>query len=173
MGNSFSQDGKKKMVKYTIKAINDLLAILNSPIVYPTDEDGNVMEHRLLAVVKSREQVYVSTMNMMRLIEVNNDKFIHEIIKGLKNTWIELTNITTRDIGSTVSESLRKDLKTNDSRHEIQDNYLSHVAQAKELSAKVAFNILERIDMLEMSDEDKESKVINKHIINTAERYAT
>ena len=102
--DSFIIQGRKNMNKYVVKSINDLLKVLNSPIVFPTDRKGNIQENKVLQVVKSREQVYLSTVNMIALIEIDSELFLKSIVKGLKNTWTELTKIITRDIGANDNE---------------------------------------------------------------------
>ena len=83
---SFVDKGRYEMLEFVEKGINDLLAILDSPIVYPRDKTGQVQEHKLLAVVRSREQVYVSAMNLIDLISIGSPHFMEKIISGLKTT---------------------------------------------------------------------------------------
>jgi hypothetical protein len=161
--SDFVKQGKADMVEYVKKAIRDLLKVLNEPIVYPLDINGAIQEHKLLLVVKSREQVYKSTMEMIELINIDNQVFINEIISGLKNTWRELTNITTRNIGScNMGEYESSD---------IADNYLSSIAQAKELSARVSFQILDRINILEDPESANDEILRNIQVPNIVERY--
>ena len=165
---SFVDKGRYEMLEFVEKGINDLLAILDSPIVYPRDKTGQVQEHKLLAVVRSREQVYVSAMNLIDLISIGSPHFMEKIISGLKTTWRELTIITTRNIGDLTEEEKEQ----SEGFGFVEDNYLASIAQAKELSAKVAFSILDRIEKLEMTEEEKTEMMQQKVIANTAERYA-
>lgn len=160
--DKFIIQGRKNMNKYVTKSINDLLKVLNSPIVFPTDKLGNIQEQRVLHVVKSREQVYLSTVNMIALIEIDSSIFLNSIIKGLKNTWTELTNIITRNIGGNDEEVSPL----------IDDTLLSNISQAKELASKLAFQILERIELLQMTDTDKKVAAENTLSVSTIERYA-
>lgn len=158
----FIEQGRKKMIGFVETSINQMIDILNSPIIYPTDLNGDVQEHKILAVVKSREQVYTSTINMIELIEIGNEKFLEKIITGMKNTWHELTNIVTREIRQNQFSRER----------DVEDNHLASIAQAKELASKVAYNILERIELLEMTEEEQEQKIKNNQFQNVIERYA-
>ena len=162
--DSFIIQGRKNMNKYVVKSINDLLKVLNSPIVFPTDRKGNIQENKVLQVVKSREQVYLSTVNMIALIEIDSDLFLKSIVKGLKNTWTELTKIITRDIGANDNED--------DEEVEIDDTLLSNISQAKELASKLAFKILERIELLQMTDIEKKENIEKSLSVSTIEKYA-
>lgn len=161
--DNFIIQGRKNMNKYVVKSINDLLKVLNSAIVFPTDKKGNIQENKVLQVVKSREQVYLSTVNMIALIEIDSEVFLKSIVKGLKNTWTELTKIITRDIGANDN---------GDEEVEIDDTLLSNISQAKELASKLAFKILERIELLQMSDIDKKENIEKALSVSTIEKYA-
>ena len=161
MKNEFVNNGKKQMVVFVQKAINDMLDILDSSIVFPKDMSGAIIEQRILQVVKSREQVYLSTNNMIDMIDIDNLVFLNRIIKGLKTTWFELTKIVNRDIGTSGSS----EEEILDARMSIEDNFLSNVAMAKELASKVSFQILDRIDRLEMTEDD--FKKLQKETYNT------
>ena len=162
--DSFIIQGRKNMNKYVVKSINDLLKVLNSPIVFPTDRKGNIQENKVLQVVKSREQVYLSTVNMIALIEIDSELFLKSIVKGLKNTWTELTKIITRDIGANDNED--------DEEVEIDDTLLSNISKAKELASKLAFKILERIELLQMTDIEKKENIEKSLSVSTIEKYA-
>ena len=161
--DNFIIQGRKNMNKYVVKSINDLLKVLNSAIVFPTDKKGNIQENKVLQVVKSREQVYLSTVNMIALIEIDSEVFLKSIVKGLKNTWTELTKIITRDIGANDN---------GDEEVEIDDTLLSNISQAKELASKLAFKILARIELLQMSDIDKKENIEKALSVSTIEKYA-
>ena len=161
MKNEFVNNGKKQMVVFVQKAINDMLDILDSSIVFPKDMSGAIIEQRILQVVKSREQVYLSTNNMIDMIDIDNLVFLNRIIKGLKTTRFELTKIVNRDIGTSGSS----EEEILHARMSIEDNFLSNVAMAKELASKVSFQILDRIDRLEMTEDD--FKKLQKETYNT------
>ncbi|MDY3443419.1 hypothetical protein JZ968_06510 [Riemerella anatipestifer] len=173
MKSTFVIEGKRKMNGYVMKAIEDLLDILDSPIVFPTDKFGNIQEHKILPIVKSREQVFVSASNLMDLIKIDNRSFIDRILEGLKTTWEELTLLVERDIGEEL-RGVGKDgdvVKMRDDS--VSDNYLSSVAQAKELAAIVAFKILDRIYLLEDPEAANEEILKNQQTSNIIERYAS
>lgn len=159
MKKDFVAQGKIDMPTYVEKAIENLLKILDSKILFPRNQAGDVIEQRLLGVVKSREQVYMSAMNMIDLIDIGSAKFLDRIIQGLKTTYSELTAITTRDFGD-------------ENKTVVDEDRMTSIAQAVELSAKVAYSILDRIEKLEMSDEQKTKMMADRYIANTVERYA-
>ena len=100
---------------------------------------------------------------MIALIEIDSEVFLKSIVKGLKNTWTELTKIITRDIGANDN---------GDEEVEIDDTLLSNISQAKELASKLAFKILERIELLQMSDIDKKENIEKALSVSTIEKYA-
>lgn len=169
---SFVQQARSEMKEFIIKAIDDLLEVLDTPIVYPTNKFGEVVEHRLLAVVKSREQVFISASSLMDMAEIdksNNTRYKNKIIKGLKTTWHELTAITCRNIGG---QSLIEEQEADASgRDLVSDDYMSAVAKSKEVSAKLAMSILDRIAMLENPDEVNTKKLENKKMPSIIEYY--
>ena len=175
MAINFVDKGRYEMLDFVEKGINDLIEVLDSPINYPRDKEGNVQEHRLLAVVKSREQVYVEAMDMIDMINIGSHRFLKKIIRGLQTTWHELTKIVVWDI-SRIPEVEKDELDAMSAllagNADIQDNYLGSIANAKKLAAKIAFNILDRIEKLEMTDEEKTKLMQQKVVANTAERYA-
>lgn len=171
---SFSQQKKEEMYGYVIKAITDLLEVMKSPIVYPKDRYGFVMENKLLSVVKAREDVYTSMISLIDLIEIESEKFRKEIISGLKTTWQELTNITTRDIGS-IDENNEGEIDETDKligRESVEDNYLSNISKAKLLSAKIAYQILDRIEEIENPEILAQHKINQSNTGTIAELYA-
>lgn len=178
---SFATLKKAEMPTLIIKAIEDLLGVMKSPIVYPTDQWGYVQENKLLSVVKAREDVYVNMTNLMNLIEIENETFKQDIIEGLKNTWEEMTIITTRNIGNydfgvvmkdENGRPLSEEEKKEKAREMIEDNYLSNISKAKYLSAQVAYQILERIEELENPEELMNEKINKQSIGVIAELYA-
>lgn len=175
------------MHEFVIKAIDDLLDILDSKIEYPTNKEGYVLEHKLYAVVQSREQVHSSAgalMDLINLHESNDQEYKNKIIAGLKTTWHELTRITTRDIGA--RELISGEMEVGDdgslrmmsahekrkrARENVTDDYLSSVSKAKELSAKVAFQILDRIALLEDPDAVNDEILSKRKSGSIIERY--
>lgn len=170
MKGNFVDKGRYEMLEFVEKGIKDLIEVLDSPINYPKS-NGVIQEHRLLAVVKSREEVYNRAMNMIDLINIGSHRFLQDIIKGLETTWHELTKIIVWDISRSGSEIIESDTGF-EIKEEVQDNYLGSIAQAKELASKVAFNILDRIEKLQMTDEQKTKMMQEKFTANTAERFA-
>lgn len=174
MKTNFVKQGKEEMNEFVIKAITDLLKVLDSRVVFPTDMYGVVQEHKLLAVVKSREQVYKSTMSLVDLIQIDNSVFLNQIIRGLKTTWHELTKITTRNIGgySAIDDEYASvEIKEQLARESVEDDRLSSIAQAKELSAKVAFQILDRISLLEDPEGANDEILRSSQTPNIIEKY--
>ena len=174
MKRDFVEQGREEMHDFVVKAINDLLAILDSKIEYPTNKDGAVLEHKLFAVVQSREQVFKSATSLMDLIkldESSDQRYKNKVIEGLKTTWHELTILTTRDIGeynpsseelhSENYKELSEEERKQKARESITDDYLSSISKAKELSAKVAYQILDRIEKLENPDKINEEILRN------------
>ena len=185
MKRDFVEQGREKMHDFVVKAINDLLAILDSKIEYPTNKDGVVLEHKLFAVVQSREQVFKSATSLMDLIkldESSDQRYKNKVIEGLKTTWHELTILTTRDIGeynpsseelhSENYKELSEEERKQKARESITDDYLSSISKAKELSAKVAYQILDRIEKLENPDKINEEILRNSQGSNIIEEFA-
>lgn len=167
---TFVEQGRADMRDFIIKAIDDLLEVLDSPINFPRNMHGDVMEHKLLAVVKSREQVFVSASILMDLAEIdksNNTSYKNKIVKGLKTTWHELTKITTRNIGG-LSEIEEVEMS---GREIVSDDYMTSVAKSKEVSAKLSLSILDRIEMLEEPDKVNTQKLDSEKIPSIAEYY--
>lgn len=181
----FVVKGRSEMGEYVRKAIDDLLEILDSRIIPPTTKEGLVLEHKLLAVVQSREAVYNSTCELMDLIKLSesNDKgdkiYKEKIIRGLKTTWHELTAITTRNIGDVSAlteliggENLSAEQKKKLARESVTDDYMTNISKAKVLSATVSFKILDRISLLEDPESANDEAIKNSQGSNIAEQYA-
>ena len=184
MKRNFVEQGREEMYDFVIKAIDDLLKILNSKIEYPRNKDGAVLEHKLFAVVQSREQVFKSANSLMDLINLNESadkKYKSKVIEGLKTTWHEFTIITTRDIGEYIPSleelmsSEYKELSEEDrrkkARESVTDDYLSSISKAKELSARLAFQILNRIESLENPDKINEELINRTQVQNIIETF--
>lgn len=180
--SAFIKQAKKDMPDFGKKAIDDLLEILDSEIIYPTDSKGNVQEGKLLKVVQSREQVYVSVCNMMDLININtsNDKsYKKKIISGMVTTWHELTKIITRNVGyiDPLAElindgKMTEEEKRKSERESVSDDYLSSIAKSKEIAYSLAKQIIDRIALLDDPEAVNDDKLKNISIENIVEQYA-
>ncbi len=180
----FVEQGREEMHDFVVKAIDDLLAVLDSKIEFPVDKDGYVLEHKMFAVVQAREQVYRSAGELMDEIKIedsNDQAYKNKIIQGLKTTWHELTAVATRDIGelkysldeilSNVDRSLSEEEKKQRARESVTDDRLTSISKAKVLSVKLSYQILDRIALLEDPDAANEEILKNSEAINIAEKY--
>lgn len=178
----FIKQAKKDMPDFIKKAIDDLLEILDSEIIFPTDSKGNVQEGKLLKVVQSREQVYISVTNMMDIINIDasNDKvYKKKIISGMITTWHELTKVISRNIGyidplaeTVLGESMSLEDRKKSERESVSDDYLSSVAKSKEIASDLAKKIIDRIALLDDPDAVNDDKLKNTSIDNIIEQYA-
>ncbi|HAY3553741.1 hypothetical protein [Elizabethkingia meningoseptica] len=181
---SFTEQAKSEMPSFIKKAIDDLLDVMDSNIVYPKNKNGQVLETKLLTIVKAREDVYNELCGLMDLISIDKSsdtKYKSKIIQGLKTTWHELTRITCRSIGgeSTVDftnytqyDEPEEDLECYGSRQLTSDDNLSSIAKSKGLSARVATKIIERLELLEDKESVQRQKIENKKIGGIPERFA-
>lgn len=188
---SFSDTAATQLLKNGKKAIDDLLAVLNSDIIYPTDKEGFVKEERLLAVVKSREQVSITVFNLMELIQVDKSRdtaLKNKLIKGFKNTFEQLNAIITRDIRieyvvdepeaeAAIEKLLNKLAGTGEDESEsgpsnVSDDYLSSIAKAKETAYRICKMLIDKIALLEDADAVNNEKINNVQTLSIAERYA-
>lgn len=180
----FVEQGRYDMHDFVVKAIDDLLAVLDSKIEFPVDNDGYVLEHKMFAVVQAREQVYRSAGELMDEIKIedsNDQAYKNKIIQGLKTTWRELTAIATRDIGelkysleeimSNMDRKLSDEEKKQRARESVTDDRLTSISKAKVLSVKLSYQILDRIALLENPDAANEEILKNSEAINIAEKY--
>lgn len=180
--SAFITKAKKEMPDFIKKAIDDLLGILDSEIIFPTDSKGNVQEGKLLKVVQSREQVYASVSSMMDIINIDtsNDKsYKKKVISGMVTTWHELTKVITRNIGYidplaelVNGEKMTDEEKRKYERESVSDDYLSSVAKSKEIASKLAQQIIDRIALLDDPDAVNDNKLKNVSIENIVEQYA-
>ena len=188
--SSFVTAGRRQMNRFMTKSIDDLLAILDSKIVFPLDKNGNVLWNKLYAVVASREQVWNSATELMDMAEIDrssNKAYKDKIVKGFKTTWSEMVNIMQMNIG-TVNYSELYSEEDDDpnplnvysedefraaSRVSVTDDKVSSVAKAKVLAAKLAYQILNRIDSIENPEKVNE-EVLKQNMMSAsiAERYA-
>jgi hypothetical protein len=180
--SKFIIQAKKDMPDFIKKAIDDLLEILDSEIIFPTDSKGNVQEGKLLKVVQSREQVYLSVSNMMDMINIDksNDKiYKKKVINGMVTTWHELTKVITRNVGyiDPLTELMSDGHMTDEDkkryeRESVSDDYLSSVAKSKEIASNLAKIILERIASLDDPESVNNEKQEKYQLPTIAERYA-
>ena len=164
------------MPRYIRKSIDDLLDVMNSDIIYPTDKLGSVIEHRLLKVVQSREQVCKSIFKLMDYIEIDqsdDNVYKEKLIIGFKKTWQEVMAITIRDIPREIltfhSEEEDTDVELNNVS---TDDHLSNIAKSKELSAEIAMSIMKRISALENPEMENKRKLEELNTVNIIEMYA-
>lgn len=180
--SAFIKQAKKDMPDFIKKAIDDLLGILDSAIIFPTDGKGNVQEGKLLKVVQSREQVYISVCNLMDIINIDksNDKsYKKKVINGMVTTWHALTEVITRNVGyvDPLTEimndgKMSEEEKRRHERESISDDYLSSVAKSKEIASSLAQKIIDRIALLDDPEAVNDEKLKNISIENIVEQYA-
>lgn len=180
---TFVEQGREEMEDFVIKAIDDLLAILDSKIEFPIDSEGYIQEHKMFQVVQSREQVYKSVCELMDEIKIDDSKdqsYKNKIIKGLETTWHELTKVATKDIGEykvSLDELLLIDVRLTDeekkqkARESVTDDRLTSISKAKVLSVRVSYQILDRISLLEDPDGANDEILKNSTAPNIAEKY--
>jgi len=180
---TFVEKGREEMHDFVVKAIDDLLAVLDSKIEFPTDKDGYVLEHKMFQVVQSREQVYKSACELIDEINLDDKKdqaYKNKIIKGLETTWHELTKVATRNIGEYKANSLEEIIMDRDltdeekrqkARESVTDDRLTSVSKAKALSIRVSYQILDRISLLEDPDGANDEILKNSLAPNIAEKY--
>lgn len=170
--SKFITQAKKDMPTFIKQAIDGLLTKLDSKITYPRKQ-GKVIESRLLKVVQSREQVYLSIVELMDIINIdksNDSKYKKRIISGMITTWHELTEIIKRDIGE-IDESELEGAVLFDSE-DISDDHLSAISKSKVIASKLAKQILERIAMLDDPESVNDEKQEKFQLPTIAERYA-
>ena len=172
----FSQMAETQMPKYIKKSIDSLLDVMNSEIVYPTDKLGSVIEHRLLKVVLSREQVCKSIFKLMDFVEIDqsdDELYKEKLIKGFKKTWQEVVAITIREIPREIftldSEDDDKEVELNNVS---TDDHLSNIAKSKEVSAEIAMSLMKRISALENPEAEDKKKLEELDTVNIIEMYA-
>lgn len=170
--SAFIKQAKKDMPDFIKQAIDGLLTKLDSKITYPRKQ-GKVIESRLLKVVQSREQVYLSIVELMDIIKIdksNDSKYKKRIIQGMITTWHELTTIICRDIGE-IEESEMEDAVLFDSE-DVSDDHLSSIAKSKVIASNLAKKILDRIAMLDDPESVNNEKQEKYELPSISERYA-
>lgn len=177
--SDFVKRGHDILKKNTVKAINDLLGVLDSEIIYPKDREGNINEGRLLAVVKSRGQAYNSAIKLADEIELDRSSDLNlkrKFITGLQTTFNEMNKILIRDIRGEYEidvndeddEALEEVFKTNN----ISDDYISLLSKTKEEAYLLNKQILERISLLDDPERANKEKLDNLKKTSIAEKYA-
>lgn len=172
--SNFIKQAKKDMPDFIKQAIDGLLTKLDSKINYPMKK-GVVVESRLLKVVQSREQVYLSICELMDMININksNDsKYKKRIINGMITTWHELTEIICRDIGNVEEMETETSILFDTEDSDITDDHLSSISKSKVIASKLAKQILERIAMLDDPEAVNNEKQEQYELPSIAERYA-
>lgn len=170
--SNFIKQAKKDMPDFIKQAIDGLLTKLDSKITYPTKQ-GKVVEARLLKVVQSREQVYLSIVELMDIINIdksNDSKYKKRIIAGMITTWHELTQIICRDIGNIEESEMENSILFD--TEEISDDHLSSISKSKVIASKLAKQILERIAMLDDPESVNNDKQEKYELPSIIERYA-
>lgn len=171
---SFVEQSRLEMKEFGRKAIDELLIVLDSEIEAPKDKFGQEIEHKFLAVVKSREQVYLSVCEIMKIegIDRTSDlEYKQKVIKGLTTTWHELTKIICRPINSSlinIDSNLKDEFDGYDEAGTVftnrtTDDYLSSISKSKEIAHKLSYQILDRIESLENPELLNEQKRNNKN----------
>lgn len=170
--SAFIKQAKKDMPDFIKQAIDGLLTKLDSKITYPRKQ-GKVIESRLLKVVQSREQVYLSIVELMDIINIdksNDSKYKKRIIQGMITTWHELTAIICRDIGE-IEDSEMEGAVLFDSE-DVSDDHLSSIAKSKVIASNLAKLILDRIAMLDDPESVNNDKQEKYELPSMIERYA-
>ena len=171
------------MHDFVRKAIDDLLDILDSAVEFPKDKNGGILYNKLFAIVQSREQVWLSTTELMDMAEIDrtiNKTYLNKILEGFKTTWREMTNIVSMDVGEyapSLSEIMtRRELSEDEirqlARESVTDDKLSSISKAKVLAAKLSYQILDRIEKLTNPDAINEEKINNAQSSSLIEKYA-
>ena len=169
---SFAKDKEKEIKAAIIKAINNHLVILDSPILFPKKNDKE-NEAKFLATVKSREKVYnnlISLIDKAGIDRTRDTKLKNNIIRGLKTTFEELLNIVHRPMREIVvieDEEGYADLETRGT----SDDIISSVSDSVKTAADLLVVISERIMMLEDPDALNAAKLENIKIPSIPERY--
>lgn len=172
--SNFIKQAKREMPDFIKQAIDGLLTKLDSKINYPM-KNGKVLESRLLKVVQSREQVYLSICELMDMISIstsNDVKYKKRIINGMITTWHELTEIICRDIGSIEENETEEGLLFETEDGDITDDHLSSISKSKVIASKLAEQIIDRIALLDDPDAVNDEKLKNVAIENIVEQYA-
>lgn len=175
----FVKKGKEILRKNTVKAIHDLLGVLDSEIIFPKNKDLTINEGRLLAVVKSRGQAYNTAVKLSDEIELDrsNDTNLKAMfIRGLKTTFNEMNKIIIRDIRGEylidVQDEADEEIEDVFKSGSISDDYISLLSKTKEEAYMLNKQILQRITMLEDPDAVNQEKLDNIKAGSIIEMYA-
>lgn len=183
MKGDFVKQGRVEMRDFVIKAIDDLLDVLDSAVEYPCDKEGRIVYTKLYPIVQSREQVWLSCTELMDMADIDNtsDKtYLEKITKGFETTWHEMTKIVCMDIGEYVPSleelslgiNLSEEQKKQLARESVTDDRLSSISKAKVLAAKLSYQILDRIERLNNPEAVREEESNNAQSSSFIEKYA-
>jgi len=146
-------------------AIEQHLAILNSEIIMPMKK-GKVNEVKLLATVKSREEIFSNVIWLLDnedLSDTIKEKSKKSTLEGLKKTRSEL-------LEKIVRRPMRLEL-TSPEDEETSDDIISAVSSAVKTATNIVFLIERRIEMYENPDL-LEKEMMEYTGSNIAEQYA-
>lgn len=169
----FVRASRRKMEGFITKSIDDLLEVLDSEIVFPYSNNGNVVFNKLLTIVQGREEVWKAANELMDMAQIDRSGdhvYKERIIKSFQTTWHEMTKIVTMDIKDAVQDDEDEGER---GRNSITDDKLSSISKAKVLAAKMAYQILDRISLLENPDDFNEQLMKNNmQMASIVEEYA-
>lgn len=183
MKGDFVKQGRGEMRDFVLKAIDDLLNVLDSAVEFPYDKEGRVVYSKLFPIVQAREQVWISCtelMDMANIDKTSNKTYLNKITKGFETTWHEMTKIVCMDIGEYVpsmdkllgykqlSEENIKQL----ARESVTDDRLSSISKAKVLAAKLSYQILDRIEKMNNPEAIQVEELNNAQTSSVIEKYA-
>lgn len=159
------QKNRKETNKAVEFAIEQHLAILNSEIIMPMKK-GKVNEVKLLATVKSREEIFSNVIWLLDnedLSDTIKEKSKKSTLEGLKKTRSEL-------LEKIVRRPMRLEL-TSPEDEETSDDIISAVSSAVKTATNIVFLIERRIEMYENPDL-LEKEMMEYTGSNIAEQYA-
>lgn len=175
----FVKKGKVTLYKNTLKAIHDLLGVLDSEIIYPKNKDKSINESRLLAVVKSRGEAYNTAISLADEIELDRStdtNLKNKFINGLKTTFDEMNKIIIRDIRSTeemtINDEADAEIAEAFQTTNVTDDYIALLSKTKKEAYLLNKQILERISLLDDPDTINREKLDNIKATSIAELYA-
>ncbi|MGK6342846.1 hypothetical protein ACMGDK_11440 [Chryseobacterium sp. DT-3] len=181
--DNFIKNGKCILEKNTVKAIHDLLGVLDSEVEYPMNRDKlSINETRLLSVVKSRGQAYNTAVKLADEIGLDRSRDVNlksKFIKGLKTTFNEMNKIIIRDIRkeeevfqiNDEADQEIADVLGKGTNPDLSDDYIASIAKTKEEAYFLNKQILERIGLLENPEEVMREKLENIKSVSIAELY--
>lgn len=177
--SDFVKKGKVILHKNTIKAIHDLLGVLDSDIIYPVNKDLSINEARLLAVVKSRGEAYntaISLADEMELSTSTDTNLKNKVISALQTTFNEMNKIIIRDIRSyaemEINDEADEEIADAFKTSNISDDYIALLSKTKKEAYMLNKQILERISQLDNPEAINKEKLENIKASSIAELYA-